>query len=409
MEVLIIAIYYTPIISSLSTMMHEVGCYLKEKGHSVTVMTIMPQHNLSKDIDTSKFCEYKNEGGINVYRVCVPRLKPNLYFLRGISQILLPFFIYFKKRNIIKKHYDSIFVSTPPLTLTILGNIVKKTSGAKYLLHVQDIFPQNAIDLGVMKNNYIIKIFEFIEKIAYKNADYISSHTLGSRKYLIEKKKITSEKIKFIPNWIDIKLYKKNKIRQNKYRKMYKIENNFVFLFAGVIGPAQGMDVIIDVANRIKEKIVDIIFLILCNKSKEKDRLAEIVKTKKINNVIFKPFISMDEYPMLLNEVDVGIVCLSSKNKTPVVPGKILGYMASSLPVVGILNKESDGHFIIKKSGCGYSAISDDTNGAYEIIKTMYREKSRLKQFGNNGFEYVQKNYSKISCLQKIEELLIYD
>ena len=106
-----------------------------------------------------------------------------------------------------------------------------------------------------------------------------------------------------------------------------------------------------------------------------------------------------------LDDSDVGLVCLTSKNKTPVVPGKILGYMAAGVPIAAFLNKESDAHSIISDSGCGYAAVSDDEESAYQIIWRICREKSRLKSLGENGYKYVRAHFGKDICLKAFEKL----
>uniref|UniRef100_UPI002FDA1C93 glycosyltransferase n=1 Tax=Dissulfurispira sp. TaxID=2817609 RepID=UPI002FDA1C93 len=124
-----------------------------------------------------------------------------------------------------------------------------------------------------------------------------------------------------------------------------------------------------------------------------------------LKNVKFGPFVSKDEYPMLVKDADVGLVSLSSKNKTPVVPGKILGYMAASVPVIAFLNKESDGHKIIKDAQCGYSEVSNNVEKAVEAIIKIYNERHRLKEYGENGFNYVKDNFEKDVCIRHLEKL----
>ena len=119
-----------------------------------------------------------------------------------------------------------------------------------------------------------------------------------------------------------------------------------------------------------------------------------------------KGFVSKEEYTKLLNEIDVGLVCLTSKNKTPVVPGKILGYMAARIPVLAFLNQESDAHRIIHEARCGYSYVPDDAERAAQMIIKMYREKDLLRELGLNGYQYAVRNFSKKVCVDKLESLL---
>jgi glycosyltransferase involved in cell wall biosynthesis len=94
-------------------------------------------------------------------------------------------------------------------------------------------------------------------------------------------------------------------------------------------------------------------------------------------------------------------------NKTGVYPAKILGYMAMSLPVCAILHKESDGHDLVNESGCGISICSDENNKRItDLIIKIYSEKDNLKQYGENGFKYVSKHFSKTEVIDKINNLI---
>jgi len=169
------------------------------------------------------------------------------------------------------------------------------------------------------------------------------------------------------------------------------------------MGPSQGLEFVIEVAERIKD-LKDVVFL-LVGDGMEREKLQELVKKKRLNNVLFKPFISKEEYPYLVKDCDVGLVCLTNKNKTPVVPSKILGYMAAGIPVIAFLNKESDGHFIIKDAKCGFSCVYGDLIKAEEIIRQLYNNPNRI-QMGVNGFEYVKRHFERDMCIQKLLKYL---
>ena len=105
--------------------------------------------------------------------------------------------------------------------------------------------------------------------------------------------------------------------------------------------------------------------------------------------------------------VDVGIVSLGSLNKTPVVPAKILGYMSASLPVIAILQKESDGHDLIREAKCGHSILSDcSSKYIADLFIKLYSEKDRFSEYGENGFRYVSEHFAKDVCVNKLINLL---
>ena len=408
MNILLITIYYPPIISSLSTMMQELAEELTLRGHQVTVATAKPQDdlNLSFEARQKTFDAFSIEKDIRVIRVRTLPLKNKIYFLRGLVQLMLPYFFLKQIMKFGDEKIDAVIVSTPPLSLATLGSKIKKKYRSKYILCVQDIFPQNAIDLGVIKNKLIIKFFEHVAKSAYRFSDIMTSHTQTSRNFLIEKKNVSSEKIFYIPNWIDVAPYINVDNKAGSYRKKYSLEDKFIFLFAGVIGPYQGLDVLIKAVAEAKD-IPDDICILIVGEGADKDRLMRMKGEYSLSNIVFKPFVSLEEYPKLVKDVDVGVVCLSSLNKTPVVPGKVLGYMASSVPVVALLNKESDGHMIIEEAECGYSIASDaSTEEISNLILQIYNEKDKLKQYGENGHRYVLRHFTKSSCIDNLIKLI---
>lgn len=405
MNILIITPYYPPVTSTLSTMMQELAIELSSIGHKVNVATILFRNKLNAEIRTKSFDTFSLEKGIGVIRIQPYLLSSSNFILRGLSQLILPFALGKDINKFVKEKIDVVIVYTPPLSLTTLGNKTKKKYNSKYILNVQDIFPQNAIDLGIMKNKVIIKFFEYIEKKAYQTADEITSHTETSRELLIKNKCIPAGKIHLIPNWIDTKQYQIAD-RTNFYRKKYGLENKLIFLFAGVMGPSQGLDLIINAAKDVNNDIPDICFLFVGD-GLEKKRLMKMAESYAINNVAFQPLVSLEEYPNLVKEVDAGLVCLSNKNKTPVVPAKILGYMTASIPVVALLNKESDGHKLISRAQCGYSIASDASREKIKrLIEQVYNEKQKLQQYGKNGHRYVLEHFTKEVCTGKFLKLI---
>lgn len=404
MKVLLITDSYPPEIRSASHLMQELAEGLRDKNYNVVVCTSYPKYNLSDEFKKIKFPEYTVEDGIKVIRVkTLPHHKVN-FIIRGIAQLTMPKIFYRKILKYVNDKIDAVIVYSPPLPLAKVGEIIKNFFGAKYLLNVQDIFPQNAIDLGVLKNKLLINFFERMEFNAYKNADVITVHSEGNFDFIAKRYFQFKDKMHILHNWVEVNSFE-NISRTNEFRIRYGLENKFIILFAGVIGPSQGLDFVIKVAKEVKD-IEEVCFLIVGD-GMEKEKLEDSVKEKRLNNVIFKPFVSKEDYPKLVADCDVGLVCLSSLNKTPVVPGKILGYMAAGKPVLAFLNKESDGHRIIEMAKCGYSCFSDDLDRAIEITKQIYFNKDNLKNMGGNGYKFVRENFDRNVILNKIEEIFL--
>src|SRR3989338_8211162 len=179
MHILLVTIAYPPEIRSISIMMRELAETLVTRGHAVTVLTSWPQYNLSMDDIQEDYAPVMVEEGVRVLRVKTLPHHKVAYLLRGIAQLLLPFFFVRALKKFVSDSVDAVIVYTPHLPLVRVGAYIKKKYGARYLLNVQDIFPQNAIDLGIMRNRFIIRFFERMERRAYATADAITTHTYG--------------------------------------------------------------------------------------------------------------------------------------------------------------------------------------------------------------------------------------
>jgi glycosyltransferase involved in cell wall biosynthesis len=296
-----------------------------------------------------------------------------------------------------------VIVYSPPLPLSFVGEKVKKLFGSRYLLNVQDLFPQNAIDLGILKNPLVIKLFEKIEERAYKNADVVTFHSEGNLQFTSNKYKNFVNKFRILHNWIDVSTFDGFK-RSGVFRKKYGLNDKFLILFAGVMGPSQGLDFVIELAEIIRD-LQEVCFL-LVGDGIEKTKLEKKVKELSLNNVVFKPFVSKAEYPILVKDCDIGLVSLTSKNKTPVVPSKILGYMAAGIPILAFLNKESDGHKIIRDARCGYSCIWGNLEEAENLLRKMYKEKDKLLTLGINGYRYVKTHFNKDKIIDELLKMV---
>ncbi len=401
MKILIIADVYPPEISSAAHLMKELAGGLANRGHDVSVVTTQPRYYLKEGMEKREFPLVKQEGSVKVVRVATLPLHKVNFIIRGVSQLLLPFLFFTKVKKHVK-NIDVVIVYSPPLTLGLVGKMVKRRFGAKFILNLQDIFPKNAVDLGVLRNTVLIKFFEWIERKVYRVADVVTFHSEGGRKFLIEHKDVPEKKIVTIPNWIDPHPYQ-NIEKAIPFREQYGLEGKFIFLFAGIMGPAQGLDFLINVAREVSD-MENVVFL-LVGGGTEKEKLRKLVNTYKITNVVFKPFVSGDEYPSLVRCANVGVVCLSAENKTPFIPGKFLGYMAAGKPILSFLNKESDGFSLLREANCGRAVVSGELENAVQAVRGMYRERSDLDKLGRNGFLYLSSHFTLDVCLDKLEHL----
>ncbi|MFA6407393.1 MAG: glycosyltransferase family 4 protein [Candidatus Paceibacterota bacterium] len=402
-KILIITDSYPPELRSASELMGDLANALKERGHEVTVLTSYPKYNLADSHGHAvTFALDATEDGVRVLRVkTLPHHKVH-FIIRGISQLFLPYIFWFALRKRAKERFDVVIVHSPPLPLTITTAMVKKFYGAKFLLNLHDFFPQNAVDLGILTLEPIIKFFERMEHGAYEKSDLIVVPSNEHQFFLEKNRGVKNEKIRVIPHWINMGPFREAR-KTGRFRKQFGLESKFVFVFGGVLGPSQGLDLVLRVATKLKNYL-DIVFLFV-GEGGEKERLVKMKKEMDLKNVIFGDWVSKEDYPSLLKDMDVGFFSLTNKNTTPAVPAKLMGYLAAGLPVLALLHKESEGHLIIKEAHCGYSALYGDEEAALEVVVRMYKERNTLKECGENGLHYAEAHFTKEVCAAKWEAL----
>lgn len=403
MHLLLVTICYPPEIRSVSTMMQELAEGLVARGHRVTVLTSWPQYNLSADARARVFTADAMEGGVRVIRVKTLPTHRVAYIVRGIAQMLLPR-LFIRALRAVREPIEAVIVYTPHLPLAMVGAYVKRRTGARYLLNVQDIFPQNAIDLGILKNRQIIAWFERMELHAYAAADAIATHTPGGREFLITRKGVAPEKVTVVPNWIDVAIWDRAQ-PTGAVRAREGLVGKFVVLFAGIFGPAQDIPFILDVAARVQD-CPDIVFVMVGDGTARARAIARVSELG-LHNVRFMPFIDPAEYPRLVKEMDVGLLTLGMGNRTASMPGKLWGYMAAGIPALGFLNRECDAHRIVREAGCGWTCTSDDPDRAAALVRAAHAQRADLPQMGARGHTYVATYYAKDTCIAQIEELLV--
>lgn len=402
MRILLVTDPYPPEICSAAALMKELAVSLSARSHEVAVLTTSPRYKLDQDAIKKVWSEYSIEdSAISVIRAPTFPLRHVGYIRRGIASILAPFQMWRTLRRHVKRDFDVVFIYSPPITLGLIGLIAKRR-GMGVLLNVQDIFPQNAIDLGILRNPMLIAFFRWIEHLSYKYADIVTAHSKGNLNVLSSSYPNLTSKFRVLHNWIDVSCFSAS--RMKNYRSLFGLEGKFIALFAGVIGPAQGTHILVEVADRLRD--LDNFVLLMVGDGAERRRVEELSYSRGLKNIIFKPFISQSDYPDLLASCDVGLICLSSDSKTPVVPGKMLGYMGASLPIAAFVNAESDIHEIVADAQCGSSCISSDVAEMEKILRRLHGNPDLCRDMGRNGRSYVAAHFSTDRIVTEIECIL---
>jgi colanic acid biosynthesis glycosyl transferase WcaI len=395
-SILLVSDTFPPEVRSASVLMRDLADYLSENGHEVTVCTArdaqLQEECKSFDIENQHY---------SILRIRCLNHRGGGFIHRGLAQLLMPFCfilgIIFRRR---KTKFDYVIVYSPPLPLFAVGAFCKLFLGSKFIMNIQDLFPQNAVDLGIIKNKFIIQFFRFLEYLGYRSADVVTFHSPGNRNLTVNNFEFIKDKSFVVHNWFTVSQEGGSGLLDldacnfsEETRAAILDENICIGIFAGVLGPSQGLDVFLNVLSEYEgAKKVYFIFL---GDGLEKNKLVALANKKALSNVAFYGFRDPALYSNLLEKIDFGLASLNSANKTPVVPGKILNYMDKSVPIFGILNTESDGHDIINSAECGCSVSASAQLSDMVVAFTEFLDNSQhLSSMGSSGRSYLERNFA---------------
>ena len=390
MKICLLTAYFPPDQGSASNLFYILGAEFVRRGHEVTVLTGFPSYNVDERALTSdpsrgdKLTEHV--AGMRVLRTRSARLPRGVPVLRGLSQLSMMWS--FALRGILKDEVsaDVVLVYSPPLFLGLTAFVLRRFRGARVIVNVQDLFPQSAIDLGLMRNRALIRMFRSIESWIYRSADRIAVHSEGNRQHVLQCGG-GADRTLVVPNLVDTGSIIPGP-RMGKFRQRYGIDENVcVISFAGVIGLSQDLDTVLDAAIRTAhaERIV----YYIVGDGLEKPRLER--RAASMNNVRFLPMLPQDEYRDLLQGSDVCLATLRHEVKTPVVPSKILSIMSAGRPVLASMPMSGDAPALVKTAGAGVCVPPEDGAAMAEAILSLYDDPAGRTEMGRAGRVYVER------------------
>ncbi len=345
MKFLIIADAFPPMLTSAAVMMDQLAREMHRQGHQITVL--VPSSLITQSV------EVRFEDCYKLISVRTLKIKDISYYRRLVSEFITPYLIYFRIRSmqIINEHYDGIIWYAPSIFFGPLIQRLKVMYGCSTYLVLRDIFPDWAVDLGIMKKRlpyYGLKLIEFYQ---YTVADHIGIQAPGNFHYFNNKffERIRP-KVELLWNWIS-KGNPNHPCHINLNNT--KLAGRVNFVYAGNMGVAQDFDLIMDlVAEYSRNTEVGFIFV---GRGSATPSLKLFVEKHQLDNIIFFDEIDSSQIAGLYAQCHVGLVALDPRHRTNNIPGKFLSYIDSGLPVLARLNPDNDLASLISQHRIGVS------------------------------------------------------
>ena len=368
-----------------------------EKGHKVSIISPLEKKDGGEEEVISApnislvRCRTGNLFGVGMLEKGISQMRLASQYLRAIDK-------YFSGTK-----FDLILYSTPPISLaTVVEKIKRRTGAATYLL-LKDIFPQNAVDIGILKPFMAKALFRSKEKRLYEISDYIGCMSPANVDYLLKHNEIDSNKVEVCPNSIKVEAdisgalsaESIDKSRENDKEKLfakYGIPvDKTIFLYGGNLGKPQDIPFIIECIKKTSK--VEEAYFVVCGDGTEYGKLLAFVQEYKPKNLSLIKSLPKADYDRLARVSDVGMIFLDHRFSIPNFPSRLLSYLKERIPVLVCTDKNTDIGRIAEDNDFGLSSVSDNVED-FVLNVSKFTDKALRLRLGKNGYRYLLENYT---------------
>ena len=366
-------------------------------GHQIYVISPVERRNGS---DTAII----EEDNVRILRLSIGNFQKTNIIEKGITTLTIErALIRGIKKYFSNVKFDLVIYPTPPITFCGAAEYVKKRDGACTYLMLKDIFPQNAVDLGMLKKTglkgLIYRYFRKKEVKLYNISDIIGCMSPANADFIIANNDyVPASKMSICPNSLEVIDKSVDAETRNEIRRKYGIPSDKkVFVYGGNLGRPQDIKHLVACLDSQKNN-ADVFFLIVGDGT-DYHILADYVATASPERVQIMKRLPREDYDTLVGACDVGLIFLDHRFTIPNFPSRLLSYMQAKLPVLAVTDSNTDVGRIVEAGNFGWWCESDDVN---KFVNVMERIMLADLSIGQNGFEYMKAHYNAEKEARKI-------
>lgn len=359
MRIALIADTFPPMQTSGAVQLRDLSREFVRQGHAITVLLPSP--------DQEALWSLEEFDGVELLRLKAPRTKDISYFRRTLSECIMPFAMLrqLRKSPLARETWDGIVWYSPSIFHGPLAKALKIRSNCRGYLIIRDLFPEWAVDVGLIGRGLPYIFFKTVANYQYAAADIIGVQSQGNLGYFKDWQQLPGRKLEVLQNWLSKPAQARCTIRVNSTA----LAERKVFVYAGNMGVAQGMNILLDLAENLKHR-TDVGFLFV-GRGRDNISLKDLTKDRKLDNVLFYDEINPDEIPDLYSQCSAGIVVLDSKHKSHNIPGKFLTYMQNGLPVLANVNAGNDLAQMIRDAQVGQVSETNEVSDLIQLTEKL--------------------------------------
>ena len=357
----------------------------RDEGHDVTIVTPLERR---LGIDTNML----EVDGVSILQVKTLNITKSHVIEKGIATLSIEY----QYLNAIKKYlkdtkFDLVLYSTPPITFEKVINYIKKRDSAYAYLLLKDIFPQNAVDMKMMKKGGLLhRFFERKEKRLYSISDTIGCMSPANVNFIVKNNpEIDKSKVVVNPNSIEPLYIEYTTKEKDRVKTKYNLPlDKKIFVYGGNLGVPQGIDFLIETVEQLKEPQAHILIV---GSGTQFPKLKNWFDTHKPSNATLLSGLPKDEYDILLAACDIGMIFLHKDFTIPNFPSRLLTYIEMKKPVIASTDVNTDIGEVIETAGCGYWIESGDIDAIQNKITQLCEDD--LIAMGEKGWDLLQREY----------------
>lgn len=406
MKLLILTQYFPPEVGAPQNRLFELALRLQANGIDVTVLTAMPnypQMQIYKGYEGKTYV-YEEMNRLKVHRssIYIPSSKSIVQRLRNYFSFVISSARVGASK--LDKQYDFLMCESPPLFLGYSAMRLARLKNASLIFNVSDLWPESAEKLGVVTNKWMLKLAYNLEEKLYKRSVLVTGQTQGICKNI--QQRFPQIKTYWLPNGVDLSYYDPDAITPTGWRSKNHIsENDFVVLYAGIIGIAQGLEVILHAADQLRSESK--IKFVLLGSGPERERLKEMQNKMNLTNVVFVDGVSKNEMKFVLKEVNAAVIPLKKLELfLGAIPSKIFENLAMKLPVLLGVDGEAKELFV-NQGKCALYVQPENVDDLAAKVKQLVNDAGLQKQLGEAGRKYVMSQFNRDIIAKAFYEQLL--
>ena len=390
MRVALIAVAYPPVRSSVAVQMRDLAQEFARQGHEPVMM--VPDETLRRP------WSLEEQDGVQVLRLRALPIRDIGYLARTITEFLLPWAMLrgLARSPLSSQRWDAVVWYSPSIFFGPLVTKLKSRSNCRSYLILRDIFPEWAVDLGLMKRGLAYRIFKMIERQQHDAADTIGIQAPSNSEYLGANGSRPDQRVEVLWNWLAPAPDKGCSIEIDAT----PLAGRTILVYAGNMGVAQGVDVLLELAGRLHSR-EDIGFLFV-GRGSEVERLRSTAAKRGLDNVLFRDEVDPTEIPGLLAQCHIGLLALDPRHKTHNIPGKFLTYLRAGLPVLARINANNDLVGLIESEGVGRVEAGASLDDLASLAIAMVDDPAGREAMAARGKSLAQRLFSPSAAVHQI-------